>query len=54
MEKDKKEIQTSKSKLIEEIKSIDKEKMFATKPKEKLSIINKILITLGWKKKERY
>lgn len=54
MEKDKKEILTSKVKLIEEIKSIDKEKMFESKPKEKLSTINKILITLGWKKKVKY
>jgi hypothetical protein len=51
MEKDKKEIQTNKKKLIDEIKSIDKDKMFVVKPKERISIFNKILITLGYGKK---
>lgn len=51
MEKDQKEIQNHKNQLIEEIKSIDKNKMFQPKPKKKVSIIDKILKILGYGKK---
>jgi hypothetical protein len=37
--------------MIDEIKSIDKTKMFKPKPKEKISIMNKILKVLGYGKK---
>ena len=51
MEKDKLEIISNKKKLIDEIKSIDKNKMFQPKPKKKVSIIDKILKILGYGKK---
>lgn len=51
MEKDKTEIQNHKSQMIEDIKKIDKNKMFEPKPKNKISIINKIKIILGYGKK---
>jgi hypothetical protein len=37
--------------MIEEIKKIDKNKMFETKPKKKVSIIDKLLKILGYGKK---
>jgi hypothetical protein len=37
--------------MIEEIKKLDKSKMFVEKPKEKISIFNKILMILGYGKK---
>ena len=51
MEKDQKEIDAHKRKLINEIKSLDKSKMFQPEPKKKISIINKILMILGYAKK---
>lgn len=51
IEKDNIEIVDHKNKLIEEIKSIDKTKLFSPKPKKKISIIDKILIILGYGKK---
>jgi hypothetical protein len=51
MEKDQKEIDAHKRKMIEEIKKLDKSKMFVEKPKEKISIFNKILMILGYGKK---
>ncbi len=51
MEKDKLELTNHKNQLIEEIKSIDKSKMFLPKPKKKISILNRILIILGYGKK---
>jgi hypothetical protein len=51
MEKDRKEIDAHKRKMIEEIKMLDKSKMFVEKPKEKISIFNKILMILGYGKK---
>jgi hypothetical protein len=38
-------------KMINEIKSLDKNKMFLEKPKKKVSIWDKILIILGYGKK---
>jgi hypothetical protein len=38
-------------KMIEEIKKIDKSKMFEEKPKNKVSIIDKMLKILGYGKK---
>jgi len=45
------EIVSNKKRLIEEIKSLDKNKMFQPKPKKKVSIIDKILKILGYGKK---
>lgn len=51
MKKDQQEIEYHKQKTIEEIKKIDKEKFFAPKPKNKISIFKKILIIFGYGKK---
>jgi hypothetical protein len=51
MVKDSSEIQTHKSQMIEEIKSLNKSEMFKPKPKNKISIISKILKILGYGKK---
>lgn len=51
MKKDNKEIQNHKIQMIEEIKKLDKRKMFEEKPKKKVSIIDKILKILGYGKK---
>jgi hypothetical protein len=51
IEKDSLEIETSKKRMIDEIKSLDKNKMFQPKPKKKVSIIDKILKILGHGKK---
>ena len=51
IEKDKKEIQIQKSQMIDEIKSLNKEEIFKVKPKNKVSIIDKILKILGYGKK---
>ncbi len=51
MEKDQKEIQNHKNQMIEEIKRLDRKKMFEEKPKNKISIIDKILKILGYGKK---
>jgi hypothetical protein len=40
-----------KRKTIEEIKSLDKNKIFVEKPKKKISILDKILIIFGYGKK---
>jgi hypothetical protein len=47
MEKDRIEIEIQKKKMIDEIKSIDKSKMFVPKQKDKISIFKKILMILG-------
>jgi hypothetical protein len=51
VEKDKMEIQNHKNQMINEIKKMDKTEMFKPKPKNKVSIINKILKILGYGKK---
>lgn len=51
MEKDKIDLTNHKNQLIEEIKSLDKSKMFSPKPKKKISILDKILVILGYGKK---
>ncbi len=51
MEKDQTEILSHKKKMIDEIKSLDKSKMFVEKPKQRISIFSKILIALGYGKK---
>jgi hypothetical protein len=51
IEKDSLEIETSKKRMIDEIKSLDKNKMFQPKPKKKVSIIDKVLKILGHGKK---
>ncbi len=51
MEKDQKEIQNHKKKLVNEIKTLKKSEMFTIKPKKKISIWDKILIIFGYGKK---
>lgn len=51
LEKDKTEILNHKNQMIDEIKNIDKTKMFFEKPKKKISILSKILKILGYGKK---
>ena len=51
MEKDKVATDIQKKQMIEEIKKLDKTEMFKPKPKEKKSIISKILMILGYGKK---
>lgn len=51
IEKDNKEIETQKEKMIKEIKSLDKSKMFL--PKEKISVLKKIMILFGYGNKKR-
>jgi hypothetical protein len=46
IEKDKKEIELQKQKTINEIKTLDRTKMFP--PKEKISIFKKIMKALGY------
>ncbi len=50
MEKDKVATEIQKKQMIEEIKKLDKTEMFKPKPKEKKSIISKILMILGYGK----
>jgi hypothetical protein len=45
------EISNHKNLMINEIKSFDKKEMFESKPKNKISIIDKILKILGYGKK---
>jgi hypothetical protein len=49
--KDKKEINNHKEKMIKEIKSLDKMKMFEKPEKPKISLFKKILLILGYGKK---
>jgi hypothetical protein len=51
MQKDQREVTNHKKKMIDEIKSLDKNKIFVEKPKKKISIWNKILIIFGYGKK---
>jgi hypothetical protein len=51
MEKDQKEIITNKTKLIEEIKSLDKNEMFKVPVKEKIGFFKKLAIIFGNGKK---
>ena len=51
MTKDQKDILDHKNQMIEEMKKLDRKKMFEKKPKNKVSIIDKILKILGYAKK---
>lgn len=51
MTKDQKEILDHKRKMIDEVMSLDKTKIFVPKPKKKVSFWNKMLIILGYGKK---
>ena len=51
MEKDKKEIENHKLKVIDDLKKINKKEMFQEKPKNKISIFNKLLMIFGYGKK---
>jgi len=44
MKKDSEEVKSHKKKVIDEIKKIDKKKIFEPIPKKKISILEKILI----------
>lgn len=51
IEKDNKDIELQKQKTINEIRSLDRSKMFP--PKEKISTLKKIMIALGYVKREK-
>jgi hypothetical protein len=51
MKKDSEEVKSHKKKVIDEIKKIDKKKIFEPIPKKKISILEKILIIFGYGKK---
>ena len=51
MQKDKKELETQKMKMIDELKQIKKEDLFRPKAKNKISILSKILKIIGYGKK---
>jgi hypothetical protein len=51
MERDQMQIQNHKEKMIEEIKKLDRKKLFEEKPKNKISIMDKMLKILGYGKK---
>jgi len=51
MEKDNLEIKTTKNQMIDEIKKIDKTKMFTPKEKKKIGLWDRILIIFGYGKK---
>ena len=51
MKKDNEEVKSHKKKVIDEIKKIDKKKIFEPIPKKKISILEKILIIFGYGKK---
>ena len=51
MKKDSEDIKSHKKKVIDEIKKIDKKKIFEPIPKKKISILEKILIIFGYGKK---
>jgi hypothetical protein len=49
--KDRLEIDTHKTKMIEDLKKIDKSKMFVKPEKKKISVIDKILKIFGYGRK---
>ena len=51
IEKDHVELKIHKEKLINDIKKIDKNKMFLPPPKKKVSFFKKFLLILGYGKK---
>lgn len=51
VEKDNLEIKTTKNQMINEIKKIDKTKMFIPKEKKKIGFWDRILIIFGYGKK---
>jgi hypothetical protein len=51
MKKDQKEIEIQKKKMIDEVKTFDKSKIFVEKQKNKVSIIDKLLMIFGYGKK---
>jgi len=51
IQKDNLQTEAHKKKMIEEIKSLDRSKMFIEPPKEKLTLLSKIKIALGYGKK---
>lgn len=51
MKKDSEDVKSHKKKIIDEIKKIDKKKIFEPIPKKKISILEKILIIFGYGKK---
>ena len=51
MKKDQKEIEIQKKKMIDKVKTLDKSKIFVEKQKNKVSIIDKLLMIFGYGKK---
>ena len=51
MKKDQKEVEIQKKKMIDEIKNLDKNKLFVQEQKNKVSIIDKLLKIFGYGKK---
>ena len=51
MKKDQKEIEIQNKKMIDEVKTFDKSKIFVEKQKNKVSIIDKLLMIFGYGKK---
>lgn len=51
IQKDNLQTEVHKKKMIEEIKSLDKSKMFIAPPKKRISLFKKILIAFGYGKK---
>jgi hypothetical protein len=51
MKKDQEQTDLHKQRMIEEIKSYDKSKMFVQRDQKKLSLFKKFLLTLGYGKK---
>lgn len=49
--KDELEIENYKTKIIQDLKNVDKTKMFVKPEKKKISIFNKILIIFGYGRK---
>jgi cell division protein FtsL len=53
IQKDQEQAEQYKQKLIQEIKSLDRSKMFIPPPKKKTSFFKKILIAFGYGEKGR-
>lgn len=51
IQKDNLQTELHKQKMIEEIRSLDKSKMFVAPPKKKVTFLKKILIVMGYGKK---
>lgn len=50
--KDRLEIENHKAKIIQDLKTMDKSKMFVKPEKKKISVFNKILMIFGYGRKK--